>query len=264
MSSKDFLDRIRKAGEKYSGSGGAGIIGRVIIETGLHRYVAGHEFWSFWKPVLDDKEMDVIGSELSARLQQAGCSDEPVFGIKITVKADVLGRDEPYKSDLQEFVPAWQGDAFELVCDAIEKGDLPIGEIFYGLVQYKANPFHVKKGEAGKTETDQNGKARFPSIRIPVEKFANEAAARAAASASGEQATTNSKWSETAQATYEGNMASLEDTADELLKYLELLKKGTPFPGYDLPQPLTPVSAKKQIAEIYGIETTDIDLLIPF
>lgn len=266
MSSKDFLDRMRKAGEKYSGGTGAGIIGRVLIETGLHRYVTGHEFWSFWKPVLDEKEIDTIGSELSKRLQEAGCTDEPTFGIKITIKADVLSKTEPYKADLQEFIPAWQEDAFNLICDAIEKANLPVGEIFFGQVQYKANPFHVKKGNAGKTEIDQNGKARFPSIRLPVEKFANEAEARAAAggsSGASASASTSSQWSDTLRsnypdlATFDLNIANIQVGWDKIVEN-ELPWKDAPA----LPQPSTTPNLKRYLAGLFDCASEDIDIVI--
>jgi hypothetical protein len=270
MSSKDFLDRMRKKADDsgYSGGGGAGIVGRMMIEVGLHRYVAGHDFWSFWKPIPDIEEMDVIGQELSARLQEAGSTDVPVFGLKITIKANVMGRDEPYKADLQEFIPEWQADSFELIADSIEKNNLPIGEIFYGRAQYKANPFFVKKGEEGKTETDQNGKARYPSIRLPVEKFANEAAAKAAAGGSGSSANTNSQWSEKARATYP-DLSVLEGFANEINEWLKKATQGIAYvnnaESYPLPEvPITPPKAKKYIADIYDCEPADIDMLIPF
>jgi hypothetical protein len=73
MSSKDFLDRMRKAGEKYSGGGGGGVIGRIKVEFGLHRYVAGHDFWSFWKAAANEAELGNVNEELVGRLQKAGC-----------------------------------------------------------------------------------------------------------------------------------------------------------------------------------------------
>ncbi|MHA1942451.1 MAG: hypothetical protein ACW97P_12155, partial [Candidatus Hodarchaeales archaeon] len=121
MSSKDFLREMKKAGEAYSGGGGQGIVGPIMIEFGLHRYVTGHEFWSFWKATSAPEEVNVIGEELQARLQAAGCSDAPSFGLRVTIKKNVLnGRSrmqEPeevaegekpvmttaYKKDLIEF-----------------------------------------------------------------------------------------------------------------------------------------------------------------
>ncbi len=270
MSNSDFLNRMRKAGEKYSGSGGAGIVGRILIEFGLHRYVTGHEFWSFWKPVIEENEMDIIAGELKARMQEAGNTDEPSFGVKITIKKDILSRTEPYKADLQEFIPAWQKDSFDLIYDAIEKSDLPVNEIFYGRIQYKANPFFVKKGEDGKTETDQHGVPRYPSIRLPVEKFSNEQTAKDAAGGSSSSVSTTSQWSEKAFKAYnlKGDMSSLESSTAQILKCLKDAGEGIAFNNdaetYELPVPPTPPNLKKYIADIYNIESSDIDLMIPF
>lgn len=266
MSSKDFLDRMRKKADDsgYSGGGG-GTVAKILLETGLHRYVANHEFWSFWKPISDDAEMVVIGEELKARLQEAGSTDNPIFGIKITIKKDALGRD-PFKADLQEFIPEWQTDGFELICDAIEKLDLPIGEMFYGRFQYKANPFAVKKGEAGKTETDQNGKARYPSIRVPIEKFANEAAAKEAAGSSSSGASVDSKWSDVARKNYP-DLSVLAGLEGEILDWYKKAKEGTPYYNDAATYgevPKAPPLIKKYIADIYTISPADIDQMIPF
>jgi hypothetical protein len=268
MSSTDFLNKMKKAGEKFSGGGGQGIIGRAKIEFGLHRYVTGHDFWAFFKPTVSESEIDSVGKELQGRLREAGCNDEPAFGIKITIDKNILSRDEPYKADLQEFIPAWQKDGFDLVCDFIDKGSLPMNEFFYGRIQYKANPFSVKQGEAGKTETDQNGVARYPSIRIPVEKFANEAAARAAiGGTSNNQAASDSQWSDTARANYP-DISSIDGLANEILAWLEKAKNGIAFnndtESYPLPNPATPPRLKRYIADIYDVEASDIDLLVPF
>lgn len=268
MDSKQFLDSMLKAGEKWTGGGGSGVIGRIKIEIGLHRYVAGHDFWSFWKAAADAADLDRVGEELTGRLRQAGCSDAPMLGIKVTIAKDVLSRDEPYKADLQEFIPNWQKDAFELLANHIHEASLPFGEWFYGKVEYKANPFFVKQGEAGKKETDQNGNPRFPSIRVPVEKFANEAAARAAVgggNASGGSAVTNSEWSDTARKNYP-DIKILTALGGEIATWYTKIMGGEPFAGdaenFPLPSPLTPPNVKKQLAAAYDVETADLDLLM--
>jgi uncharacterized protein YukE len=270
MSSRDFINEMIKAGEKYSGVSGQGIISRVKIEFGLHRYVAGHDFWSFWKPCISNKEVDSVGQELQGRLQQAGCTDLPAFGVKVTIDKNVLGRNEPYKADLQEFIPAWQGDSFQMIMDYLDEGNLPMNEFFWGKVQYKANPFFVKQGEAGKKEIDQNGNPRFPSVRVPVEKFASEEAAHAAAVGGGNSgsANVNSQWSQTAIDAYGPNMDTLDQLANEINECLTNATNGIPFnddpKNFPLPKPPTPPNLKKYVADIYTIESTDLDLLTPF
>ncbi len=264
--SADFLKRLKEEAEEsgYSG-GGAGTVARIIIELGLHRYVAGNEFWSFWKPLGDgENEMARVGKELTDRLKNAGCADSPQFGAKITIKKDAIGRD-PFKADLMEFIPDWQ-DGFELIVDAVNTLALPFNEVFYGRFQYKPNPHFVKKGEAGKTEIDQKGVARYPSIRLPIEIFANEAVARAAAGGS-PQTTSNTKWSHTAQASYP-DVSEIENTSGEILAWFEKAKEGVAYnndaENFPLPVPPTPPALKKYIADLYFLEPGDIDMLIPF
>lgn len=260
MSSKDFLGKMREQAKEGGYVGGGDTVAKILIEAGLHRYVVNHDFWSFWKPLGDgDNEMKRVGEELKARLQEVGCNNSPVFGIKITVFKEVFGRD-PFKADLQEFIPEWQADTIDMISDALDTLGISIGKSFFGRFQYKSNPFHVKKGDTGKTETDKDGKACFPSIRLPVEKFANEAAARAAVG--GSSANSDSKWSDTARATFQDNMKSLEDSIQEIANWYRGVFKGEAMQGYPLPSPLTPVTVKKQIANAYGIETSDIDIAI--
>lgn len=269
MSSKDFLKRMKEQAEEagYSGGGG-GTVAKILIELGLHRYVKDHDFWSFFKPLGDgDNEMNRVGEELSARLQKAGCNDNPVFGIKITIKKDVIGRDA-FKKDLEEFIPSWQEDAFGLIFDAVETLDLPFNEIFYGRFQYKSNPFHVKKGEAGKTEVDQNGKARFPSIRLPIEKFVNETEARAAVSGS---SSTNvaSQWSDELRKNHiDPDINFLKDNQDDIQQTYNLMMetKEKPYSGApELPVGLlTPPKIKQYLADKYMWNCTsdDIDIVL--
>jgi hypothetical protein len=254
MSGNDFLNKMREAGEKYSEDPVFLTVAKMRIQLGYSGFVTGERPANFFKPYGDPKDAKRVSDEVSERLSEVGSKRAAVFAVLFDIPEETnTGAKVDWDIKQVAFVSNDDESEYQIFFSALAEGDFPINEWFWG---------SYKNLVVGEYEKDGETKKRY--LSVPVEKFANEAAARAAASASGEQATTNSKWSETAQATYEGNMASLEDTADELLKYLELLKKGTPFPGYDLPQPLTPVSAKKQIAEIYGIETTDIDLLIPF
>jgi len=267
MSSKDFLKRMKEQAEEagYSGGGG-GTVAKILIELGLHRYVTGHDFWAFFKPLGDgDNEMIRVGEELSARLQAAGCSDKPQLGLKITIFKDALGRD-PFKTDLQEFIPDWQ-DGFELVTDAIETLDLPFGKVFYGRFQYKSNPHFVKKGDAGKTEIDQNGKSRFPSIRLPIEKFTSEAEAQAAVGNS--SANFASQWSDQLRANHidpdanflRDNQSDIQKTYDLMVKTKEKPYSGAP----DLPDGLLTLPKIKQYLghpHMWNCTSEDIDIVL--
>lgn len=268
MDSKQFLKEMLEAGQRWIGGGGAGIVSQVKVEIGVHRYVTGHDFWSFWKAAANKDDLARVGEEVEARLREAGCNDKPMLGIKVTIHKDVLSRDTPYKAHLQEFVPAWQADAFELLVNHINEANLPFNEWFWGKVEYKANPYFVKQGEAGKKETDQNGNPRYPSIRVPVEKYANEAAARAAVggSSTSTSAADNSQWSDTARKNYKDDLDDLAALASEVSEWYTKMVSGTPFANdaetYPLPTPLTPPAIKQKLAGYYDVETADIDLLM--
>lgn len=268
---ENFLKGMREEGQRVAG-GGSGIVSKVLVEFGLHRYVAGHEFWDFWIPTGSMAEIEPKKVELAAKLQAVGCTDAPSFGVRVTVRKEALSAEQPYKKDLVEFTPQWQADAYGLVEKHLVEVDAPIGTEFYAQIKGVPNPYHVTKGEAGKTDTDQNGNPRFPAIRVPVKKFANEAEARAFVSANG-AANSNVQlppFSDKAKANYP-DLTQLQACANEINEHLGKAQQGQPFmddaENYPLPTPPTPPNLKSYIANIYQIEATDIDLLrvdVPF
>lgn len=267
---QDFLNEMKEEGKQFSSSGSLGVVSKVLVEFGLHRFVEGHDFWEFWTPVESAKEIKPKGAELAAKLKAAGSTETPSFGVRVTVRKDTLSANAPYKRDLVEFVPQWQSDAFALVEKHLVEADVPIGAEFYGQVKYLANPYHVAKGEAGKTEEDADGNPRYPSLRIPVKKFASETEARAFVEANGSAAAApKSPFSEKAMASY--TVQALQDSAKEIFEWLGKAKQGIAFnndeKNFPLPKPATPPALKAYIAGIYQIEPTDIDLLqvdVPF
>lgn len=270
---REFLDQMREEGQKATGGGGnLGIVGKVLVQFGVHHFVAGHDFWEFWLKTKTHDEIPIRTAELAEKLKEVGITDSPNFGLRVTVFKDVLSRESPYKDNLVEFTEVWRKETYKVIEDSVFENGLPVGEVFWGQVQYRANPFHVAKGEAGKTDKDQQGNPRFPSIRVPVRKFANEAEARAFVQASGAKGSGNSlpPFSETAKANYP-DLQSLVSCAEEIHLHLSKAQKGEAFmddaENYPLPTPPTPPNLKKYIANIYSIEATDIDLLrvdVPF
>jgi hypothetical protein len=266
MSSTDFLEQMREAG-KDAASGGQGIIGQIKIEFGLHRYVTDHDFWTFWKPIGARDDIDSVEAELIDRLHKAGSNERPNLGVRVTIKKEVLSRDTPYEKDLSEFTTAWQQDGYNLVLDHIESGQLPVGEWFYGRVQYIANPYFVKQGEVGKKDVDQNGNPRFPAIRVPVEKFADEAAARAMVD---DSATGDGKYdqlSEKAKASYP-NYDIFKLQSEQVLTWYEKALNGEGMPNKPIKDyqkedgTIDKEVAKIYMADIWQLETGDIELLL--
>jgi hypothetical protein len=267
MDMREFLDKMAEEGEKVSGGGSLGIVGKVLVQFGVHRFVEGHEFWEYWLETKGPGEISDRATELAEKLRKIGVTDKPNFGIRVTVFRDVLSAASPYKKDLIEFTPKWQSDAYKLIEDSVFENKLPVGEEFLGQVQYKPNPYHVAKGEAGKTDKDQEGNPRWPSVRVPVRRFADEAEARAFVEANGTaKASQLPPFSETAKKNYPDLQSqSLMGLAEEIHGHLAKAQQGIPFmndaENHKLPEPATPPNLKAYIAGIYDIEPGDIDLL---
>lgn len=267
IASKEFLARIREIGKEFSGGGGGGVVSRMIIETGYHRYVDGHDFWSFWKPCNPENKEDCerIAAELNNRLREAGSSDSVSFGFKVTIKKDVLGRDA-WAGNKQEFAPEWQ-DHYNLIEAALEEaGNIPVNEEFWGRAEFKADPYALSKGEDGKKK-GKDGVKRFPSVSVPVQVYANETEARAAAGggSSSSGPANNSHWSDKALASYADTSGPSEMVVKEILDHLENAKKSIPIhDSMPLPTPATPPKIKQYIADAYDVEVADLDQMIPF
>jgi hypothetical protein len=260
---KEFLAEMTAEGEKATG-GGAGIVGRVLIQLGLHRFVKDHDFWQFWLVTPEKSEVVRKTAELQERLNQAGSTEKPNFGLRVTIFSDVLGH-APYKKNLDEFIPSWQKEAYGLLAQHVIDANLPIGKEFWGHVQMKANPFAVAKGEAGKTDKDQNDVPRFPTIRVPVKMFTDRAEAQTFVNANGQ--VTSRPFSPTAKANYP-DLSILETQGDDIAVWLNRAQQGTPYnndaTNFPLPTPLTPPNVKKYIANIFLVEPEDVDFFLPF
>lgn len=245
-----------------------GIVGRVKVEFGFHCYIEGNDFWKFYRGF--SKPEDTQAAFLSAKeaVGNAGGDAKKVRpGICVTIYADVLSRDMPYAADLREFTPRWQESSHNMILDAIRNSDLPVGEVFYGQVQYKANPYRVAQGEAGKVAKDRDDNPAYPVVRVPVQKFANEQEAKdfvGANSIADNDDTILPNFSELARSNYPDS-DSLKSSAEEISVWLAKAHQGIALnndaENFPLPIPPTPGNLKKYIAAIYQIEASDIDLL---
>ena len=275
MSSLDFLNKMREIGDEFGKQGGAEFITQIKLEFGFYAY-AGPDIdrMRFWKRCEDMKEAGIIKAEVQADLDHAEIKEQPDFCLHIFANGNCLGRD-PKGFDDNLFIAKWQWDTKQdgietcasLIFASMEENKLPFGELFWGKYQLKSNPYHVNLGETGKKESKKEpGKFYWPTFVLPIYKFANEAEAQAAVGGDS-QATNNGKWSATALANY-SDPTQIESSTEEILKYLKNAEKGIPFnddaDSYPLPVPLTPPNVKKYIADIYLIEPSDINLLIPF
>lgn len=258
----DILREMHEAGQEFDGGQkGSGIVGRIKIEFGFHTYIENNDFWAFWRPYKTPPDKDeAYASACDAVTNAGGDLKQLRPGIKITVYADVLSRNEPYAMDLMEFTPAWQEGAYKMIYNSMLENELPFNDIFYGQVVYKANPYHVAKGEAGKTSEDQNGNPAYPTVRVPVQKFANQ---KEAQDFVGSLAVNNEpKFSQEALA-YFGNIETLMKNIDDILHTLEDAKNGKEMQGSEYTFPAKPnqFNIALYTAKTWGITTDDLNIL---
>lgn len=279
MSTSDFLKEMEKIGEEHGRQRSSiSFVTQMVIEFGFYLYVDGHDKMAFWKVCEDRTEAPVIKAELQARLNEFGITEEPDYAMHIWADRNVIGRDAS-DWDNSKVYSRWQWrnkdkspTCFTLIEEQILKNDFPLdGKKFWGRYIFKSNPYHVALGEAGKKKSKKDGKMYWPSFVLPVEKFANEKAAKAFMD--GQKRSSNIKWSATALAAF-GDEGPMESLQEEILKWLNEAKKGNYYANDkknypELPDRPTESEARAYIAGIYeGIETEDIKAiettLIPF
>jgi hypothetical protein len=266
----DFLKQMDEAGGKLDGGGsGLGCIGQMKVEFGFHGYPkikgSGLDFWFAWRPASSVEDAERAKMDCEAKLKEHGVEAQARFGIKVTVFKEALTG--PYNRDLAEFIAKWQRDSYKMILDALNENDIPANKVFWGQTVSKANPYNVAKGEAGKTDTDQNDNPRYPTIRVPVKAFENEAAAREFFNSQGGESDSTIQWSEAVKTAF-GAEGPNETLQAEILKWYTEATKGNyyandkeNYPG--LPGKPTESEAKEYIAGIYdGIEIEDIDTIL--
>jgi hypothetical protein len=255
MSSKDFLEQMREAGEKYSEELTFLTVARMKIQFGYSGFVTGERPANFFKPFEDPKDSERVSDEVTARLAKAGSKRKAVLAILFTIP-EITNTNEKVTWDIEQvtFTSKNEDSEWQILFDTLAEGEFPIGEWFWG---------SYKNEVVGEYERDGETKKRY--LSLPVDKYKDEATAKAASGSS--SASANSQWSETARANYP-DLSVLDELADEINEWLEKAKKGIPFnndaENYPLPVPNTPPRSKAYVAEIYNIESADIDIMIPF
>jgi hypothetical protein len=261
MSGKDFLNKMLSAGEEHSASVEFTNVARMKISFGYSGYLKGHRPSEFFKPYGNPEDAKRVAAEVSERLAAAGSKRKAVIGALLNIPADT-NTSGLVTWDIEQvaMIDNRETSEWKIFVNSLEEGDFPINEWFWG--SYK----NVETG----TYQNAAGEPKKRYLSVPVEVFANEADAIAAAGSSAAVVVT-SKWSEVARANYT-ELSALDNLAGEILEWLEKAKNGIPYANqpdnYPLPKPLTPPAATKYIAELYSIAPADIDLMaqneVPF
>lgn len=274
MSTKDFLKQMSEAGKKFDSGGGIGCVGRILVEFGFHGYPkvkgSGLDFWFAWRPATDIDDMERAKLDCQAKLNEHKAEVQARFGMKITIFKDAFTG--PYNRDLAEFIPEWSrnGLIYNTVLDMLMENEIPVNEVFYGQAIYKADPYQMSLGEAGKIATDKDGNLfdppRYPTIRVPVKVFKDEAAAKTFVAEQGNSR--GIEWSEVAVANF-GSEGPSDDLQAEIVKWYNEAKAGKPYANdattyAGLPDKPTEDEAKEYICGCYSdhILPADIDLML--
>jgi hypothetical protein len=263
MDSKQFLKEMLEVGYRDGDKPTSKTIAKVKFELGYSGYCKGHSMVALFRSYQEPgKSLETIAA-VKAHIKSLGGQSEAYMGVKFEVPIEnVISFEAKYNK--VSFVRAEDEKAdFKEIFDAISELEIPINEWVW--IAYKSidSPTAVAKGEDGKFQPDDGSEARFRKIIVPVEKFANEQAARAAAGNSGGAviAPDNSQWSDTARQNYT-DLSELANHASEIARFYAQVAGKNPITGYELPDPLTPPTIKKQLAKIYMVETADIDILM--
>jgi hypothetical protein len=265
MDSKQFLKEMLEVGYRDGDKPTSKTIAKVKFELGYSGFCKGHSMTALFRPYQEPGKSLEVKAAVSDHIKKLGGQSEAYLGVKYEVPAEnIISFDSQY--DKEHFVRAEdEEEDFKQIMDAIADLSIPLNEWVW--VAYKSidSPTKVAKGE--KFQPKDGGEAKYRKIIVPVEKYADEQAAREGSGNKGNGATAadDSQWSDVARKNYP-DINTLIVLADEVSEWYTKMVGGTPFANdpenFPLPTPLTPPGVKKQLAEAYTVETADIDILM--
>ena len=174
---------------------GGGVIGKLRVDLGYKVYVAGMTGEDLFKTFfpISDPSKEARGIVLAAAKvfgEANGATGNPRYVVCLTMAKDecvnLSGDPVDWSHDQQKTVPMWTvhtdaPSAAKAFMTALQEHRAPIAKDFYGRVSWINDPYKESLGEAGKTDQDRDGKARFPSIAVIADTYKNKASAQAAA-----------------------------------------------------------------------------------
>jgi hypothetical protein len=258
MSSNDFLNRMLEAGEKHSASDEFLTVAKMIIRFGYSGFLAGHKPADLFVTYEDPNDADKCADTVTEKLASLGSSRKAVFAIEFNIpEADNTSTLVTWDINQVTLKDNKEGSEYRLLVDAIKESSCPISEWFWG--SYK----NIPTGEY-----EKNGETKKRYMSLPVDVFANEEAARQSAGASGSVGVIEKPWSDKVLAQYDPP-GSFEEQADDIHSWLKKAAAGQEMAGFPIAEykdeggKVNVVQAKRYVAQCWGVETTDIDLLPP-
>lgn len=177
----NYWDEYEGAAKEESGGGG-GIIGQATIETGFKVYVAGVTQEESWFPA--DARNKAARAKAKADSKkfgdEHGAARDAQWGIQIRVAKDGAfsgGQAATWKNDRFFNTDAWTSACKEVVIPALKQHELALPFTGWVRIGFKADPYKEAQGEAGKTDSDQDGNPRFPLVAYVSDVFPSREAA---------------------------------------------------------------------------------------
>lgn len=174
----DFWTQIEEELERVKSGGG--IVGKVRVESGLKVFVSGMAQEDTFFPCMPNNKTPAM-----AKAKKLG---EPQFGIQIRAFKEFCvkgGEPVTWKDDRFFFTGIWTSACSEVVLPSIKQFDIDAPWEGWAKIGFKADPFRVAQGEAGKVDTDAEGNPRYPQIAYIAEVYKTKEEAFAAAMGAG-------------------------------------------------------------------------------
>jgi len=253
----DSFDDVLAFNEKVESSGGGeALIGDVSYQVGWKAFVSGMGDDTSFFPVTSKEEYTTQKAACEAFIAKHAPGRKPNYGYLLTLYKDgVLSKDASgWKGDLSGFTSDWTSASKEIVVPSLKEMNEKPGVRFYARIGRNDDPYKVGLGDAGKTDTDNNGNARFPTVLYFAEKFDSKEAALAACGDNGKvpqaSAPKASPLSDKAKEngwTMDTLVATRKTIESEVA---ELVGGGKPLP-----------LARAEVAKTYALEVDDIVVL---
>jgi hypothetical protein len=224
MDSKQFLKEMLEVGYRDGDKPISKTIAKVKFQLGYSGFCKGHSMIALFRSYQEPGKSPEVKAAVKAHIKELGGQSEAYLGVKYEVPSEnVISFKAQY--DKEHFVRAEdEEDDFKQILDAISELEIPVNE--WAWIAYKSidSPTAVAKGEDGKFET-RDGERKYRKIIVPVEKFANEQAARAAAGDGGGAviAPDNSQWSDTARKNYP-DISTLSSEAKDVSEWYSKIR----------------------------------------
>ena len=234
---------VARQGAKEESSGG--IIGKGKIEVGYFAYVTGYagdrRRECIFLPADDTED---ARTEARQKAQQFAVDNDKErkdarWCIIVTLYKDDCtrnGKSVEWNHDQLKPTALWtlnqdSPSAAKLLMDQVESLNIPGGEDFYAQFAWKNDPYAVSLGEAGKTETGDDGQLYYPGLYVPVRLFADVNEARnfiTGSSIETSTETTSDAWND---ATWNAVLPEMQELRDSGTSLKDIAA------GYEVPLP---------------------------